>query len=391
METVYHPGYTTGYTTIQKNVRERESRKKKDLQQKDFNFLSANLLNFLPEVPIVNHEEVYLNILSNNALISTETYFPELIDRIKIYGDASVVEDNKKKAKLYCTYHVGSYRAIIGVLAKAAIDFVLIVDTNTFYKQQERIKQTVSAIWNHFGKTAFFELVDAERVDIGIILSKYLMTGVSVVVYLDGNTGVGGIYNKNDQMLRINFLAGQIFSRKGISTLSYATKSPIVPVISHYTENGNTPALMFYDAVNPESWAKDKELYCVQVTTHLYGILAENLKVYYKQWEGWLYLHKYLDFKSLDAKAATNILDDISWSDAQRISFNEEEFGIFKIEEDSYLFDKRTYKSFKINDTTLAYLCSLKAQHDTELPEASTSEYSLIRQLAKRGIIRTNG
>jgi lauroyl/myristoyl acyltransferase len=389
MNTAHHTGYRNGYVTIQQQVRARELKKKNELQQKDFNFLSANLLNFLPEVSLAKHEEIYLNILLNNARISAETYFPELIDQINIEGDAAIVEQNRKKAKIYCTYHVGSYRSIIGYLAKTGIDFVLIVDTNTFNKQRDRIKHTVKSIGGHFGNTAYFELVDAERVDIGITLSKYLMMGVSVVIYLDGNTGVGGIYNKNDQMLHIDFLEGQIFSRKGVSALSYATKSLIVPVISYYNEHGNIVTLKFYDAIKPEDYPKEKESYCLQVTSALYGLLADNLKVYYNQWEGWLYLHKYLEFSTLNARYSVSQKDIPVSGSRQVISFNDIDFGLFKIEADCYLFNKRTYKSFVISEATLSYLHTLKTQ-EIQLPDAS-ADHTFIKQLADKGIIRVNG
>lgn len=387
MQTDFHTSYKNSYSGMKQQVLERELRKKKEHQLKDFNFLSANVLNFLPEVPIAKHDDIYLEILTNNALLSTEVNYPGLIDELEIEGDASVVEASKKRATIYCTYHLGSYRSIIGYLAKAAVDFVLIVDTNTFNKQLQRIQNTVHSIWNHYGKAARFELVDAERVDIGIVLSKYLMQGVSVVIYLDGNTGVGGIFNKNDQMLHIDFLAGQIFSRKGVSTLSYATKSPIVPVISYYVQREGAPTLKFYDVIKPEDGPKDKNAYALEITRKLYGILAENLKSYYSQWEGWLYLHKYLDFEKLSEQASASAVGQSAVTVNRPIYFNDVDFGFFKMDAACYLFNKRTYQSFKINDTILTYLHQLKTQ-DVQHPIAEPIiNDTIIGQLASKGIL----
>lgn len=382
MEATYYHQYRTSFATVKEKVIERESHKKARRELKDFNFVSANLFNFLPEIPAEQHEDIYLDILSNHALLTTATNYPELVDRIEISGDTSFLEEAKQLPAIFCTYHLGSYRSIIGFLAKAAIDFVLIVDTNTFHRQHEEVKNTVKSIQQYVGKQSFFELVDAERVDIAITLSRYLLSGISVVAYLDGNTGVGGIYNKNDQMLSIDFLDKQLYSRKGISTLSFATKRPIIPVISYCKEKESAATLHFYEKIDPKGEKKPREQYCFDTTYYLYSLLADQLKTYYNQWEGWFYLHKYLDFDRISAPS--NAIDKVEIVPSHPILFNEREFGLFKMESECYIFQKRQYSSFKITNDLFESLYTLKEEKNSVQFRATLTDALLERLVEKR-------
>ena len=353
--------YRTRFSEIREHIIKRESRKRKEQQLKDFSFVSANLYNFLPKVPQEEHEAVYLDILSNTALLSTALDFPDLIDNLQIEGDTSFMDQPDRFPALFCTYHLGSYRSIIGYLAKFAIDFVLIVDTNTFNKQQEKIKNTFDAIQGHFGKRSKFELIDAERVDIAITLSRCLQEGKSIVAYLDGNTGVGGVYSKNSQMIPVSFLAKHIYSRKGIATLSYATKRPIIPVVSYYKEKESTATLHFYPPVDPQRSTETAREYCATATARLYTVLADKLEHYYAQWEGWLYLHKYLDYKTLISEKVTdsNGQENVASKD---LSFNSTAFSLFKMDTNCYVLQKATYRAFEVNESIYSALHDLACQ-----------------------------
>jgi hypothetical protein len=93
----------------------------------------------------------------------------------------------------------------------------------------------------------------------------------------------------------------------------------------------------------------------------------------------------------LDDRYSANSGTDISVSDTrQGISFNDIDFGLFKIESDCYLFNKRTYKSFRISETSFSYLLSLKTG-DAHLAAAPEIESTFVKQLADKGIIRVNG
>ncbi|MEM1134443.1 MAG: hypothetical protein AAGI07_01295 [Bacteroidota bacterium] len=354
METTIKKACLEDYYSVKDYITKREKQKKENKQLKDFHFLSANLANFLPDIPREQHEDIYLNLLYSHSLMITEPNYPGLINTIIYKGDTSCLNNTYDPA-IFCTYHLGSYRAIIGALASKGKDFVLLVDKKTYEEQREKVIDNVALIHDHFKENAFFELEDAEQYDIAIRLIKHIKAGRSIVAYLDGNTGVGGIYKKDPQLLKLNFLKQPVLSRKGISTLSYATKTPIIPVISYYEKKEKAPTLAFYDLIDPNKWTQDKDSFCLSITSKLYEILENNLIKYYDQWEGWIYVHKYLDWEIVRTRHNSDHVPKESITECQLV-FNKDKYALFKMDDACFLLNRRSYESFQLESTLFEFL-----------------------------------
>ncbi|MBT34542.1 MAG: hypothetical protein CMO01_33180 [Thalassobius sp.] len=386
METISSQLYKQNYHRLKEHITKREQRKKQEKQLKDFNFLSANLSNFLPTVPVSSHENIYYNILYNNSRLVTEPSYPDLINNINRIGDTSCLE--QQTPAIYCTYHLGSYRSIIGVLASAGIDFVLLVDQNTYNKQHIKVTEIVNSIHANFNQSSYFGLEAAEQHDIAIRLFKHIRSGRSVVAYLDGNTGVGGIYKKDPQFLNIPFLHQNLYSRKGITTLSYAAKVPVIPVISWYDDHEQDVKLKFYDPINPLEWTKGKEDYCYTVTSYLYKILEEKLLTYYDQWEGWLYVHKYLDWDNIKRVISIENTTDNGGA-VENLVFNKTEYSLFKLDENCFLFNRASYSAYEINEELLSFLDKRETVNPEYSIAANLSDSLLQNLIEKRVLIQS--
>lgn len=351
METVEYQEHLAELAQSRAAVARREQEKKQAKRQKDFHFVSANLLNFLPHLPQDQHEQVYMDICSMYKRLTLEPDRPQLIETLILEGDTCFLTSHQDLPAIFCTYHVGSYRALIGLLAKSGIDFVLASGANMYQQQKDKIIEYVRTFQQTAGKEAYFDLVDVSAANATLELTTQLLKGRSLVAYVDGNNGVGGVYQRDDSMLRLNFLGKPIYSRKGLSVLSFLTKRPLIPAISYYQPvdgaEETLATLRFYPPIVPPLAREARERYFEEATTQLYGVLEQNLQHYYNQWEGWIYVHKYLDFESL--KATEPDEPDLRAAAAREtLLFNKERYGLFKIDDDGYALDKLKYTTVKL-------------------------------------------
>jgi len=379
--------HVENYKGLRKKIELREQQKFSDLQLKDMAFLSANLENFLPAVSASEYEKIYMNVLFGRALLNEETDMPELIGHLDVEGLEAVLTPGALPA-VFCTYHLGSYRSIIGVMASKGIDFVLIVDENTYRNQSANIKAKVSKFHKAFGVSASFDILNAELPDIAMTLSRCLREGKSVIAYIDGNTGSGGIFHKSEVFqLKVRFLDREIYSRKGIAAISWMSKRPIIPVISYYTDGDKKPpTIKFLPPIYPTQWADNPKAYVPDVTTQLYAILEKYLVQYYDQWETWLYLHKYLPPRSMQlVESDCHPSSELTWDTS--IAFNDKDFSLFRIEADCFLLNKRTYECFQISEPLFRSLLQAKPRQKIAM-ESEGFNASLIEDFVERKILK---
>ncbi|MCB0607370.1 MAG: hypothetical protein KDD12_06635 [Lewinella sp.] len=386
-ETLHKYPHLDKYMGLRERIQLREQDKFLRFQLKDFSLLAANFENFLPQVSREEYKEIYMNILVGRALLNEETQNPRLIDELDIPNLEAAVSPGALPA-VFCTYHLGSYRSIIGILGKLGIDFALIVDANTHKNQGERIRQQVARFHEAYNKQASFEMLNAESPNSAMELAKCLRDGKSIVVYIDGNTGNGGIHHKSEQFhLRVPFLGKEINSRKGVAAISWLSKRPIIPVISHYVPGELRPKVHFLDRIDPLQWAGNPKDFIPETTRSLYGILEHYLVQYYDQWETWLYLHKYLpeDQKVCERQ----IPAPASGPEALRFSFNANEFELFKMDEaDHYLFDKRSYATYPIGEDLFYGLHEVR-DLDWAAMQTAGFKWPFTLQLIEKGILLT--
>jgi lauroyl/myristoyl acyltransferase len=328
----------------------------------------------------------------NHAIRSKDFKFVDnrVFDHVAIEGNLSFLEEaEKKKPKIFCAYHVGAYRGVIGILAKAGVDMAMLVDTPTYIKQKDEIIRTIALINRQSGHNSRIEVLDAESPDIGREMARALLSGLSIVAYLDGNSGAGGIYKRGPKSLRLPFMNMEIFSRTGLAMASYAMRAPVVPIMSYYHTEGEVrlPKYHCFDPIAPSATPVPMQTYVAQTTKKLYDILDTYLRRYVDQWESWLYVHKFLDFEALEEQykqAQATAYEHRIISD--KLVFNKAHYGLFRLNEDPYLMNKLTYKTHKLQE---GYYTLLKGLSDptplTSLPAALTE--ATRDELLRQGIL----
>jgi len=355
-----------------KGIVEREKYKFENHQTKDFSFVGANLNNFIPSISYDAIKDTYMNLHINRTLMLIESK----AENSTQYLDSNfqeVVKDNSPK--IFCTYHLGPYRAPIALLIKENVDFVMLLDAPTIKKQSQYITTQIEVLKKEFNSTSKIELLNVENDNILFKIIKYTKRNFSVLAYIDGNSGGKGVYHKSKNLqTQVNFLDNHILVRNGLAAISYLANIPIYPIISYRPKQKDVPPKVSFETpIIPDKTIASR-LYIDNTTKALYKVLETYVEEYFDQWEPWFYIHKYLDFE----KIANNTIEDIpATKKKKKLVFNVKDFALFKIEEDCYLLNKKNYLSFSIEEEIFD---KLKVLEDKSLHKVSTGKLKWLKR-----------
>lgn len=312
-----------------------------------YTIVSANLSNYLPNLDPDKHMELFVNLMIHkkvSKLEQTDMTGLQYLQAEGFWDDASNLLRNQPS--IICTFHTGSYRMLNLFLAKMQIPFTLVVGNSIM---QEEGNDYISIYNDAIGHKNIegLKIIDAESPKSALLMLRELKRGRSLVLYLDGNTGAGVATSKNNNQCLVNFLHQQLFARKGIAFLAHVANVPIIPVIN-YRKSWNDVRLKFHPPMAPDQNI-DRERFAMETTQHLYDLVSEVVRSYPEQWEAWLYLHKV-------ANIINKRTSPQGQSNGSFLKFDLSRFGVFKINKNSFLFQKDTYTSFPINHSLFRQL-----------------------------------
>lgn len=323
----------------------RELDKALDWQLKDYTLFTTNLSHCLPEVAPQRHWNYYLNLLCYRDLLLNEHQNHERVGALLTQEDSTSEGYTGPLPAIFTSFHFGSYRSIVGILVHQRIDFVMVINDELYTKEEQRIRETVAKVQAALGTNIFFDLLNAESPDAALKMSGYLMKNISIAVFADGNTGVGGAYRKDAALARIDFLGQPIFVRRGVGVLSKITRKPIVPLVLYYPDSALlAPVVVFHDPIDNTEKSAD---YVDDAMRRLYAVLEEHVRQRPDQWQGWLYFHKFLDIDTLRTTNQLTAPEELIFPHAM-IRFNADRYGIFKMDSGCFLFDRMHYLTYPI-------------------------------------------
>lgn len=311
-----------------------------------YNLVSAGLYNYLPVIEFDKHETIFKNILLNQKLSCLEQSFPEVTDLINCENWTVEIQNIlKNKPSIICTFHTGSYRVINQFLLKNNIPFTLVV-SNSVLKNQGKLFKKIVEKQNSTSDESFFDIIDAEQPNAGIQMLRKLKMGLTLVIYIDGNTGTKKRDEISSNLCDIKFLNQRIYARIGVAFIAHAANVPIIPVVC-YRPTLNEIKLYFDNPIYPNLKQSRKE-FAEHTTQLIYDIAAAIIELYPEQWEGWLYLHKVIKINVLRNKDL-KFAHDEQLDDLTTLRFNNIEYGLLKIECSTFLLKKNGYLSFPIS------------------------------------------
>jgi KDO2-lipid IV(A) lauroyltransferase len=318
------------------------------------NIISANLSLFLPHLPFSEHERFSRSAKFHQVWAAIDQDYPHLFSTSQITDKQNILEQARQGTPfIFCTFHLGSYRMMNPFLASQNIPFSLITDTNFIRNQGGEVsrlfERTHAELHKQGIKTVPVEILDAEKPQIVLQAARKIKAGTSLVFYIDGNTGVGGILHDKDKLVPLKLFGQKIYVRKGVSFISHFTKIPIVPVLCFRT-GWLGRQLHFLDPIYPSADI-EREVWCTSATKKLFGIFEKYLEQYPEQWEGWFYINKFVDLPSVKKKLSKNRNTEVAPPDFKaRYKLNGKRFGLMDHGTKKFILHK---DSFEVSDIDL--------------------------------------
>jgi lauroyl/myristoyl acyltransferase len=342
-----------------------------------YNLVSAGLYNFLPDLELENHESIFKNILFHQKRgIENQKNFSHL-DQAEILGLKSENDSYKLHQSIFCSFHLGSYRLINLFLIKYKIAYTLVISKRLLKEQGNDYLDFYTKQCD--SDEVRFEVIDADSPTSTINMVKHLKKGRSLLIYTDGNLGTGVDIENSRNTCLINFLNQRIYARTGVAYLSYLLSVPIIPVFS-YINTQKKDVLKFEEIIMPDPNGTKLE-YCNYVTRLIYGNAEALIRKYPDQWEGWLYLHKIAVIDKIfeNKRSCVNLKNTSNTN----LIFNKLDFGLFQIGSTYYLFQKKGYKSYKIQK----YLYKLLLDNIRTLKKIQIENHETLNYLIKNEVV----
>lgn len=331
-----------------------------DLQQErgysmKFTTFSANVENLIPSIPRSEHEPLFRELLLQQVFTTFDQKCLTAGDLVKIRGQQELLT-NQDGPKIYCTYHLGSYRLVASVLFSQGVDCVLLLGNNASRKQGESMMELADALRLKHGLTNTFRIVEAGHSTAGLTVLRELKAGRSLIVYVDGSPETAPEPGEEDKFLSVPLGSRRVLTRKGVGYLSHATGVPIVPIVT-YRQSNLRNIIHCLDPIKPIRHS-DREMYCREAMTQLFNAFWPYLKRYPAQWEGWNFIQSFIEPETPKRSLFG------SWP--AQPSFNQDRYTLCDLEQAPILFDRRLYQTYEITEDLRDLLLNLNEVDSVE-------------------------
>ena len=320
------------------------------LYDKDYVLACACIEKLIPSIPSEQIPNVFNKIYYYKGLTwIQQRYVIESLRNTKISGDLEFLH-NIADPKIYCTFHLGSYRMALFKLLEQGIDIAIIVATDTLKKQQESLFKAHQEMKQKYGLNNTLSYIEAESSTGVIQMVRVLKEGKSLFFYIDGNTGVGGNKRNDSKVVSVNFLNESLFTRRGIGYIAHKCNIPIIIGLCNYVSDEKMN-ITYSSPIIPDV-SQDVNTSSKNITQSIYNIFTEALHQYPDQWEGWISLINMLDTKKIYDQYKKNVPIDFS----QIYIFDKTRFSFFKYRGTWCMFDKRTFEIYPIQQELIDIL-----------------------------------
>jgi KDO2-lipid IV(A) lauroyltransferase len=343
--------------------------------RRTFNLVSANLLNFMPSIPVLEHDTLFRQIGFHQKLALLDSQHTDPLKRVSYEGPmVEIMRLIKTQPAIICTHHMGSLKLINYVLGLNHIKYSLVIGQN----EVRDSGSAYEASFNHYQWD--IQIISAHKPNAGSSMLKALREGRSLLVYIDGNTGTGDDSIRNTNRQKIAFLDESIYVRKGAALLASVANVPLIPVVC-YRQTLDQISIRFQDPVYPDKTVT-KDDFAKTVLQTLYNSFSTLLCQYPGQWECWKYLHSIINPQEFKFFAETTHQQTKPIS--AKLAFNTSRFGLIDIEKEYFLFNKRSYAFFPIsNEIHRLLTSSLSKPEGEDLP----TDNSLVKQLYQNNVL----
>jgi lauroyl/myristoyl acyltransferase len=256
-----------------------------------YHLADANLRLFFPHQDHAWRKQTLADIFFQQYMTFSDQNNFTLIDDTALDDQAGVFATPDGSAgRIFCTFHVGSYRHLTHFLLRQGADVIMFVAGKTLAQQGEayiagQLRGAASAGW-----PGRLRVMNAEDRTCVLRAARALKAGATVIFYIDGNPGVGS-NRASDSLGQVTFFGQRLQARIGIGYLSHVAQAPIVPAMCR-RDSDNGLVLTTWPAIAPAG--EPREDYARQTTQALYDVLAGAIAHRPGLWESWMYVEKSL-------------------------------------------------------------------------------------------------
>lgn len=245
---------------------------------------------------------------------------------------------------IFATMHYGPYKAIGRFLLSRGISLCIPVTQNVYDMQKNMFEQVAADIVDDTTKLVF---VNVEKRSGLISLFKYVRLGYSLLIYLDGNSGIGGMSRDDEKLEDFNFFHETIKIRKGAQFLADKLSLNVIPILATLGDSTNkAPYIELFPAISSKECGVRK----------IWRLFCEYMKNDIAQWEGWCYVNSFYKYKQKEIEATTN--------NGPIKRFNGERYA-FVITDTRYLYDKTNSTKVKLSKGLFELLYTLHSHNAT--------------------------
>jgi lauroyl/myristoyl acyltransferase len=270
------------------------------------------------------------------------------------------LKENEKKPKtlnlpetaIYCSFHYGSYRSVGAALYEKEISFSIVASKSVF---DESVSILQDLTKNSFkNKNIEIDIINANDNSALRQMISSLRRGKSLLIYIDGFNGLGEMEIDKGNLLEVEFMKKNIYSRKGIAYLSYRLDVPIVPAICGRNSDLTRKETEFGNSIYPKG---DLDLYQKKSIQEVWDFFSERFKINPSIWEGLLYFSAfYKDENQLKDKR--NILK------SEIYIFNNSDYDFYESGSKNFLYHKESTNVIPINDKLHDFLFFLNKENE---------------------------
>lgn len=256
-----------------------------------FHMADANLRHFFPDMDQSQRSTLIADMLFEQRMAVRDQSDFQLVESTRLDDQAGALAFAAAgRPHIFCTYHTGSFRHTFHFLLRAGIDCLLFVSGKTLQQQGESFLRDAQLGKVKQGWTGSLSTIEAENRNSLLLALRALKKGRSVVIFIDGNVGVGA--NKdNSSLTSVDFFGKELMARNGVAYLSHVSGVPIVPLMCRRDADCGL-TLTLHEAITPDQ--TEREAFVGAATRTLYRLLNREVAAALGQWEGWLYVQRFL-------------------------------------------------------------------------------------------------
>lgn len=308
-------------------------------------FCSASFQVFLPNMNYKDHHKNFMKVFFNSSLAKYERLNFKLIDTI---NDEDFVFPNTDKGFIIAGFHYGSYHLISSYLIKNNKKFIVAVNETVAVKKNI-IDESNKGLQEYKKAHPSIDIEEIQYLSVQdelfVFKAKELLNeGFILLMFVDGNSGLDGIMKfESKNRVELSFMGQVVKVKYGLPSLSYAFNVPILPVISTRIRK-NKMKITSFDLIYPDR-SMSREDFSKSSIINIYKILEKVVKANPLEWDGWLYIHRWLDITNLKAtenQSNTN-------KKLKKLKFNSKKYAFFSLGENNFLLDKNTHLSYEID------------------------------------------